>query len=239
MPSSGIIIRQSVGNLMIRCQLTDIIGEPLSTGNAVLRLFQLLNDGTLAAMDFNDSKFKTGDVLLEGSINLDHQQAEGGTVNTGIWTTVIPISVIENHSLSTNVQIAQVRHDDSSPITQSHEFQIGGSDGDAPVEVVPTSVREVFTSCAYDHEAKIIRVNVFMELNGVPQDIRDCSVQIFDSSGTVASKSGLSNSLGQNSYYLSIDTVNPRPDDVYFVIATVKDMNNVVHRGGSSIITLD
>lgn len=122
----GIDIRQSGDRLILRAFLQDGDGEIVTTGSAVLRLYELQHDGSLKSYDFADHQFKTAAVTTEESA-MTHQAGNGGGRDTGLWSGVL--DTLSGFSCG-GLYLAVIAHDQAFPGQRCREFQFGGTEGD-------------------------------------------------------------------------------------------------------------
>lgn len=251
MGSGGILHRQSSGYLMIRAFITSASGANVSTGNAVLRLYQILEDGSLASYDFTDNTFKTSS-WGSTSVNMTHRTGYTAEA-TGLWTYRLPIASIVNHASSIGVLIATVNHTSAFPVQQAQEFSIGGADGDIQLTTTTNYVKAelsstsdsikpwgVYCPSSYDHELKKVSLIVHAEREGAAQKIKNATVQLYDSTGTlVASASGTVDPAGKDFFSLTMSEVTVTPDQAYFLKTTIVDMDDVARVAGNASVTFD
>lgn len=90
--------------LIVRAFLLDASGDKVTTGSALLYLYELQSDGSLKTYDFYDKAFKTT-VVNEEWLALTHRKGNGGTRDTGLWTAGFQVRrEEESSSLSTSSQ---------------------------------------------------------------------------------------------------------------------------------------
>lgn len=250
MASGGIIHRQSDGYLMLRSFITDSVGAIVSTGNTELRLYQLLEDGTLASLDFNDSIFKVAAWTTQ-SVNMTHRTGHTATA-TGLWTYRILLSALVSHASSVGVFFARVTHASGFPLTQVTEFAIGGADGDVKLNASNQVKAEVsslsdlikpwmiYNGSSYDHELQNINFMVHAERDGVHQNIKNVSISMYTNENVlVGAVGGTIDNAGKKFFSLQLPSISLIPDRTYFVQTTVTDMNDVVRISGSTAVSFD
>ena len=117
----GIDVRQAGSDLLFVVQLLDSSGVVVTSGTTSLAIYEVQDDGTLDAYDFNDGEFESGAVTTE-TVAMTHQATNNGTTNTGIWTYVLnPAQAFS----SGKMYIYRVTNA-SAATPQSRIFQYGG-----------------------------------------------------------------------------------------------------------------
>ncbi len=264
---SGILIRKTTGNLVIRCYFADAIGNPLNTGTSVLSLFQLLTTGALATLDFSDKVFKTS-AATTPTANMTYQSGNAGGINTGLWTYPLSLTGLTNHASSTGVIFGFITNSSAIPPTQAQEFQLGGAEGDLTVssgklnaidsrlnftgtnvQAVVQSIAAaaldlwtVYTSHAFDHVTNVGYYVVSAEKNGEQALIKNATVKVYDagSGAQIFTASGTLDATGKKFFSLIIpDMSTLLADRVYYIETVVIDMTDTTRTSGASQQTLD
>lgn len=127
--TSGIAIRQTSGQLIVRAALRTGAGAKVTSGTAELRLWELQDDGTLKHYDFDDDTFKTG-TPTDDEVELTHRQVvddAAAAYDTGVWTYAL--STLSGFTEG-NVYLAEITHGSAVPASLVQEFQFGGAEGD-------------------------------------------------------------------------------------------------------------
>jgi hypothetical protein len=132
----GINVRQtSGGKLIFEAGLVDATGDIVTSGNALLYLYEAQDDGTFKSYDWNAGQniFRTVTLTDENpSPAMAHQSGNNGATPTGIWTKVL--STVSGFTKGA-VYVAMVKHTGASPIYQWRKFQYGSAEGDLTLDV--------------------------------------------------------------------------------------------------------
>lgn len=121
--ASGIDIRQMNVQLVFRAHLQGLAGAIVTSGTAVLRLYEFQGDGTLLSYDFDDNTFKSGALTTE-DLSMTHRTGNNGATDTGIWTCTL--NTLTGFTAGA-VYIAKVIASDALPTESAREFQFGGA----------------------------------------------------------------------------------------------------------------
>lgn len=137
MPTKGIDVRQTTGQLVFRVSLKDSNGAKVTSGTTELRVYRVEDDGTLDVYDWTTNDFVApGGGTPDDETTMTHQQrrdSTGADVDTGIWTAVL--STLTNWTAG-QVYVIQITNTTASPESQEREFQFGLSQGDD----IPTTI---------------------------------------------------------------------------------------------------
>lgn len=126
---NGVNVRTSGERILFRTLLLNSAGTLVTSGTTTLRLYRIVNDGTIESYDFNDNTFKTTALTTE-TVNLVHRQGNNGTTNTGIWTYAL--TTVTDFS-DDDMILALVNNSSATPAWQAHQFQYGGVEGSITV----------------------------------------------------------------------------------------------------------
>lgn len=97
----GIDIRETEDRIVFRAFLLDSSDALVTSGDALLRLYEIQNDGTLKAFDWRDEVFTNGPIHQHQQ-NMTHQAVGDGNIDTGIWTHVLDLTPAEESSSSSS-----------------------------------------------------------------------------------------------------------------------------------------
>lgn len=121
--ASGIDIRQMNGQIVFDAFIQGLGGATVTSGTAVLRLYEVQDDGTLLSYDFDDDTFKATSLTTE-DLSMTHQTGNNGGTDTGIWTCVL--STLTGFTEGA-IYHAKVVTTDGVPTEQCRKFQYGSA----------------------------------------------------------------------------------------------------------------
>lgn len=120
----GIDIRQRGDRLLFDALIMDADGAIVTSAGAVLRLYELQNDGTLKSYDFNSNTFKTTALTTE-TLSMTHRQGNNATVNTGLHT--VALTTVSGFTEG-GIYYARVDHASGFPTQQMRKFMYGSKE---------------------------------------------------------------------------------------------------------------
>ncbi|MHC4510563.1 MAG: hypothetical protein ACYTAO_16675, partial [Planctomycetota bacterium] len=126
---NGVNVRASGDRILFRILLLDDAGALVTTGTTTLRLYRIVNDGTIESYDFNDHTFKTTALTTE-TVNMTHRLGNNGTTNTGLW--LYALATVTGFS-DDDMILALINNSNATPAWQAHQFQYGGVEGTVSV----------------------------------------------------------------------------------------------------------
>lgn len=127
MTTSGINIRQSSGQVIVRASLKDSDGAKVTTGSTELRIYELQDDGSLKIFDFSNNEFTATDPTLALS-QLTHRTGnpnDSDDIYTGIWTKELDALT---DWVAGNIYIFQATNTLAFPESQEREIQFGNNE---------------------------------------------------------------------------------------------------------------
>ena len=122
----GIDVRQTANRLIFRVLEQDSSGVIIATGTVTLMLLESQSDGTYKTYDFNDNTFKATSCTTP-TVNMNHQTANAGAVNTGLWTYVL--TTLTGFTAAA-IYKSVINLSTASPVQQVREWQFGAEQGD-------------------------------------------------------------------------------------------------------------
>lgn len=125
MTARGIDIREADDRLIFRAFLLDTSDALVTSGDALLSLYEVQDDGSLKAFDWRDEVFTSG-LLHQRQVKMTHQTVHSGGIDTGVWTHVLDLTIAEESSSSSS-STSTLSSSSSSTVSESSTLSSSSS----------------------------------------------------------------------------------------------------------------